>query len=88
MASMIKTHQISVLICSLLVEVGCKVLSGDEILRLERVWVRSEVCGGEEGQACELWPWSYNGEREFEIRERFHPWRERERERERDCFKI
>ena len=48
-ASMIKTSKISPLICSPLVEreatttmhgqIGCKVLSDDEILRLERVWV-------------------------------------------------
>ena len=32
---------------------------------LERVWVRSVVRGGEECRACELRPWSYNGERKF-----------------------
>nr|POE68438.1 hypothetical protein CFP56_20746 [Quercus suber] len=35
MASMIKTSKISFLICSPLVDITCKVLSGDKILRLE-----------------------------------------------------
>ena len=72
------------LICSPLVEIGCKVLSGDEIFRLEKAYVRSTVCGGEEGRPCELRPWSYSGEN-FEIRGRFHPWRlKRERERKKE----
>ena len=37
MASMIKTSKISLLICLPLVNIGCKVLSGDEILRLENL---------------------------------------------------
>ncbi|KAF3949631.1 hypothetical protein CMV_024526 [Castanea mollissima] len=35
MASMIKTSKINLLICSPLVNIGCKVLSGDEIMRFE-----------------------------------------------------
>ena len=60
-------------------------MSGDEIFRLEKAEVRLAVRGGEEGQPCELRPWSYSGEN-FEIRGRFYPWRlkkERERGRER-----
>ena len=42
------------------------------------------VRGGEEGQPCELQPWSYSGEN-FEIKGRFRPWRpKREREREKE----
>ena len=67
-----------------LVEIGCKVLNGDEIFRLEKAQVRSVVRGGEEGRPCELWPWNYSGEN-FEIKGRFCPWRpKREREREKE----
>ena len=67
-----------------MVEIGCKVLSGDEIFKLEKAYVRLEVRGGVEGQPCELQPWSYSGEN-FEIKGRFRPWRpKREREREKE----
>ena len=78
MASMIKTSKISPLICSPLVEreatttmhgqIGCKVLSGDEILRLERVWV-SRRCVVEKKAKLVSSGHGAAVEREFEIRE-------------------